>query len=88
MMHLRALTKHRYLLQVCLVATATTACVLVTDALAFRSLINLAWMMGLPVIVGMAANIGWDRRCFMAMALLGVSLLVGTLVGVNFTSYG
>jgi hypothetical protein len=45
-------------------------------------------MMGLPVIVGMAANIGWDRRCFMAMALLGVSLLVGTLVGVNFTSYG
>lgn len=37
-------------------------------------------------MVGMIATIGWDRRCFMAMALLGVSLFVGTLVGVNFTS--
>ncbi|RZL29426.1 MAG: hypothetical protein EOP64_01110 [Sphingomonas sp.] len=87
MTYLQALKRHGYLLQVCFVATATTACVLITDAFVFRSLINLAWMMGLPVIVGMLANIGWDRRCFMAIALLGVSLLVGTLVGVNFTSY-
>jgi hypothetical protein len=34
------------------------------------------------------ANVGWGRRCFMAMALLGVALIVGTLIGVNFTSYG
>jgi hypothetical protein len=45
-------------------------------------------MMGLPVGVGMFANFGSDRRCFMAMALLGVSLVVGMVVGVNFTSYG
>jgi hypothetical protein len=35
---------------------------------------------------------GWQRRLVatvrMAMALLGVSVIVGTLVGVNFTSYG
>lgn len=47
----------------------------------------MIWMIGLPVAVGMAGNVGWGRRCFMAMALLGVSLLIGTLVGVNFTSY-
>ena len=88
MMHSRALARHRHLLQVCFVATATTACLLITDALAFRSPVNLAWMMGLPIAVGMVANIGWDRRCFMAMALLGVSLVVGMFVGVNFTSYG
>ena len=84
----QALARHQYLLQLCFIAAATTVCVLVTDALAFRSLANLAWMIGLPVAVGMAGNVGWARRCFMAMALLGVSLIVGTLVGVNFTSYG
>jgi hypothetical protein len=36
----------------------------------------------------MAGNVDWWRQCFMAMALLGVSVIVGTLVGVNFTSYG
>lgn len=88
MMPMRALAQHRYMLQVCLVAITTTACVLATDAFAFRSPANLAWMMGLPVGVGMVANVGWDRRCFMAMALLGVSLVAGMVVGVNFTSYG
>jgi hypothetical protein len=33
-----------------------------------------------------ATSVGGE--CFMAMALLGVSVIVGTLVGVNFTSYG
>ena len=88
MSHTRALARHRYLIQVGLVAGATAACVLITDALAFRSPVNLAWMMGLPIMVGVVANPDWGRRCFMAMALLGVSLVVGTLVGVNFTSYG
>jgi uncharacterized membrane protein AbrB (regulator of aidB expression) len=88
MMVSQAVTRHRYLLQVCIIAVASTLGVLVTDAPAFRSPANLAWMIGLPVAVGMAANVGWGRRCFMAMALLGVSLIVGTLVGVNFTSYG
>ena len=88
MMGSQVVARHRYLLQVCFIAAATTVCVLVTDALAFRSPANLAWMIGLPVAVGMAGNVGWGRRGFMAMALLGVSLIVGTLVGVNFTSYG
>ena len=88
MTHSRTLARHRYLLQVCFVAIAITACVLVTDAFAFRSPANLAWMIGLPITTGMAANVGWDRRCFMAMALLGVLLVVGTIVGVIFTSYG
>lgn len=61
---------------------------MITEALAFRSPVNLVWMMGLPVAVGMVANVGWDRRSFMAMALLGISLFVGTFVGVEFTSYG
>ena len=88
MMMSQAVVRHRYLLQVCFAAVASTVCVLVTDALAFRSPANLAWMIGLPVAVGMAGNVGWGRRCFMAMALVSVSLIVGTLVGVNFTSYG
>lgn len=88
MMVSRAVARHRYLFQVCFIAAVSTVCVLVTDALAFRSPVNLAWMIGLPVAVGMIANVGWGRRCFMAMALLAVSLIVGTLVGVNFTSYG
>jgi hypothetical protein len=69
MMVLQALARHRYLLQVCFIAAATTVCVLVTGALAFRSPANLAWMIGLPVAVGMAGNVGWWRECFMAMAL-------------------
>lgn len=83
-----ALARHRYILQICFVAVATTSCVLITDAVTFRSPVNLVWMMGLPVTVGMVANVGWDPRCFMVMALLGISLFVGTFVGVNFTSYG
>ena len=84
----QAVALHRYLLQVCFIAVASTVCVLVTDALSFRSPANMTWMIGLPVAVGRIANVGWGRRCFMVMALLGVSLIVGTLVGVNFTSYG
>jgi uncharacterized membrane protein AbrB (regulator of aidB expression) len=87
MMQMRILAQHRYLLQVCLVTITTTTFVLVTDALSFRSPANAAWMLGLPICVGMVANVGWDRRCFMAMALLGVSLVVGMVIGVNFTSY-
>ncbi|UZK66159.1 hypothetical protein [Sphingomonas sp. M1-B02] len=88
MTHSAALARYRYSLQVVIVAVTTTAFVLLTDAFAFRSPANLAWMIGLPVIVGMISNIGWDRRCFMAMALVGVSLLTMIFVGVNFTSYG
>lgn len=45
-------------------------------------------MIGLPIVVAMSANTGWGRRCFMAIALLGVSLVITVVVGVNFTSYG
>jgi predicted RND superfamily exporter protein len=80
--------RHRYPLQAGFVAFITTVCVLITDAFAFRSPANSIWMMGLPVGVAMVANTGWDRRCFMAMVLLGISLVVATIIGVNFTSYG
>lgn len=84
----RTLQRHRYLLQVAAIAVVTTACVLMTDAFGFRSPVNLVWMIGLPVLIATVANVGWDRRCFMAMALIGLSLVTGVLVGVNFTSYG
>jgi hypothetical protein len=84
----QAVARQGYLLQLCFIAVASTVCVLVTDALSFGSPANMTWMIELPVAVGMIANVGWGRRCFMAMALLGVSLIVGTLVGVSFTSYG
>jgi len=35
----------------------------------------------------MTTNVGWDRRCFMAMALIVISVVVSIAVGVNFTSY-
>ena len=80
--------RHRYLLQVAGVAITTTICELITDAFGFRSPANLVWMIGLPVLVAIFANVGWDRRNFMAMALIGVSMATAIVVGVNFTSYG
>jgi len=87
MIHTRALARQRYVIQVGVVAALTIAGVFITDALAFRSLANMAWMVGVPVVVGMVANTDWDRRCFMALALLAVSLVVGSLVGVVFVGY-
>lgn len=81
------LAGYRYPLQIALIVTTTTAFVFFTDAFAFRSPINLAWMIGLPIIVAFFGNIDWGRRCFMAMALTGVSLVTMIVVGVNFTSY-
>lgn len=80
--------RHRYVAQVCATAIVSTACALAADALDFRSFANLAWMIGVPIVVALAANEGWDRRCFMVMALPVVSIVVSTIVGVNFTSYG
>ena len=84
----RRLARHRYSVQVFFVIVTTAGCVLIADALAFRPPANLAWIMGLPVVVGVLANVGWDRRCFMALALLGLSFIVAMIVGVHFTSYG
>jgi len=88
MVYRQALARHRYLLQVCFVAVVITMCVLATDAISFRAPANLVWMLGTPIVVGMIANIDWERRCFMTMALAGVSLIVEMFVGVFFTSYG
>ena len=88
MVYSPALARHRYLLQVCFVAVTITACVLASDAIAFRAPANLVWMAGIPVVVGMIANIDWERRCFMTMVLVAVSLIVEMVVGVFFTSYG
>ncbi|MGP7794619.1 hypothetical protein [Sphingomonas sp. CLY1604] len=84
---MRALKEHRYLFQACLIASTTTMCELITDAVNFRSLFNSIWLLGLPALCGIVANVGWDRRCFIALTLTGISLVVAMFVGVNFTSY-
>jgi len=83
-----AIGRYWYLAQASLVAILTSVCVLVTDFIDFRSPANLTWMIAVPIGVGVVANVGWDRRCFMALALSCVSLIVAAVVGVNFTSYG
>ena len=32
-------------------------------------------------------NIGWDRRCFMVMALTGISLVAMIVAAASLTSY-
>jgi hypothetical protein len=91
MTRLALLARDRYWLQIAFVAIAAVAAVafvLVTDALAFRSPVNLSWMVGLPVVIATVANTDWGRRCVMMLALVPLSLVVSTIVGVNFTSYG
>jgi putative effector of murein hydrolase LrgA (UPF0299 family) len=79
---------HQYLAQVICVAALTTLSVLVTDWLQFRNPANLLWMVVLPVVLAFAVNDGWNRRAFMALLLVLVSLGTGIVVGVSFTSYG
>lgn len=88
MTRLALLARDRYWLQIAFVTIAAVAFVLVTDALAFRSPVNLSWMVGLPVLIAIVANTDWGRRCVMMLALVLLSLVVSTIVGVNFTSYG
>jgi hypothetical protein len=80
--------RDRYWLQIVVVAFAAMAFVLLTDALAFRSLINISWMVGLPILMALVANTEWGRRCAMMIVLVLVSLGVSMVIGVNFTSYG
>jgi len=82
-----AFARYRYLTQIGLVACVSWALVIATDRTGIRSPFNLFWMIGLPALVGMTTNVGWDRRCFMAMALIVISVVVSIAVGVNFTSY-
>ena len=82
------LTRHRYSTQVIAVTAITASFVILTDAINFRSLANLVWMIGVPAIIAICSNRGWDRRVFMIMALVGVSWITAIFVGLNFTSYG
>jgi len=83
----RLFSRYRYSLQVVIVVCASVTFVLMTDALDFRSPVNLTWMVGLPVLVALAMNIGWDRRCFMMMALTGISLVATSVAGILLTGY-
>lgn len=80
--------RDKYWLQIVVVAFAAIAFVLLTDALAFRSLVNISWMIGLPILIAFCANTDWGRRCAMMIVLVLVSLGVSMVIGVNFTSYG
>ena len=73
--------------QVLLIAVVSTALVLATNAFAFRSQVNILWMIGLPVLLGLALNSGSRRRAIMTAVLVTVSLVTTMIVGVNLTSY-
>jgi|GEM_PF-1801388 len=75
------------LVQIATVAFTSAAFTLLADSINFRAPANILWMIGLPMIVGLTTNVGWDRRCFMAILLVGVSIVTTIFVGVNFTSY-
>lgn len=88
-MDAQALTRsHPYLVQVVATAAVATIFVLATDAAGYRGLANALGMFLPPVVIAMLLNRSWDRRAFMIMALIGVSLLISIFVGANFTSYG
>ena len=70
------------------VAVVSAALVMATSAVNFRSPANLIWMVALPALVGILANVGWIRRGLMTLALMGVSLVSTVVIGVNFTNYG
>jgi len=81
-------TRYPYLLQVIATAVVATSCVLAADAVDYRGVANAIGMFLPPVAIATLLNRSWDRRIFLTMALIGVSLLTGIIVGVNFTSYG
>ena len=83
----RLFSRYRYSLQVAIVICASVTFTLVTDALDFRSPANLAWMVGPPALIALTMNIGWDRRCFMVMALTGISLVAMIVAAASLTSY-
>jgi hypothetical protein len=80
--------RYPYLLQVIATAVVATSFVLAADAVDYRGMANAIGMLLPPVAIATLLNRSWDRRIFMTMALIGVSLLTGIIVGVNFTSYG
>lgn len=64
------------------------AFVLTADAVGYRGMANAIGIFLPPIAIAVLLNQSWDRRFFMVMALVGVSLLTIIVVGVNFTSYG
>lgn len=79
--------RHPYLLQVIATAVVAAAFVLVTDAVGYKGMANAISIVLPPIAIAVLLNRSWDRRIFMIMALVGVSLLTSIVVGVNFTSY-
>ena len=79
--------RHKYANQVVIVSALTALFTLATDRIGFRSPANLLWMIGLPIVLAVMMNREWDRRAFMAMALVGIAVLVTIVIGVSFISY-
>lgn len=80
--------RHPYLFQVIATAVVAAAFVLAADAVGYRGMANAIGICLPPIAIAVLFNQSWDRRVFMVMALIGVSLLTSVVVGVNFTSYG
>ncbi len=78
---------HPYLFQVIATAVVAVAFVLAADAISYRGMANAIGFFLPPIAIAVLFNRSWDRRIFMMMALIGVSLLTSIVVGVNFTSY-
>jgi len=79
--------RHPYLFQVVATAVVAAAFVLATDAVGYRGMANAISIFLPPIAIAVLLNRSCDRRIFMIMALVSVSLLTSIVVGVNFTSY-
>lgn len=55
------------LAQALAVALLSAFAVLATDAVAFRSPVNLLWMVAAPLGIALAVNQGWKARTLMAL---------------------
>ncbi|MGV3768731.1 MAG: hypothetical protein ACO1NM_01735 [Sphingobium phenoxybenzoativorans] len=87
-MDIPAPLKSTYFIQVASTVVVTAIFVLAIDAVGYRGLANALGMFLPPLAIAILSNRSWDRRAFMIMALIGVSMLTAMFVGVNFTSYG
>lgn len=88
-MNAQALFRRRpYLTQVVATALVATLFVLAINTAHYRGMANALGMFLPPVAIAIVLNPTWDRRAFMMMALIGVSILTVMVVGVNLTSYG
>lgn len=74
-------------IQVLTVALVSCCLSYIIDQHNFRSPLNLIWMTGFPIVLGLIVNEGWQAKWIMAASLLATSLVAvmisGPLLGVG-----